>query len=213
MESRAIKIKAPMNKKLALKVIPGHFATSNSHINLYIDLTTMKTTHSEAMEAAKIIGKQYVTSTAVDTIVCLDGCEIIGAYLAQELSNAGIMSMNAQQAIYIVSPVYNTNGQMVFRENNQPAVFNKNILLLAGAVTTGDTIQRSIECIKYYGGRIQAISAIFSAISRVDEISVHSIFKSKDLPDYTSYHVGECPMCKDNRKLEAIVNSYGYMKL
>ena len=213
MERRAIKINAPMNKKLTLKVIPGHFATSNSHINLYIDLTTMKTTQSEAMEAAKMIAKQYVTRTAVDTIVCLDGCEIIGAYLAQELSNAGIMSMNAQQTIFIVSSVYNTNGQMVFRENNQPAIYEKNILLLAGSATTGDTIQKSIECIKYYGGRIQAISAIFSAVNKVDDIPVHSIFKSKDLPDYTSYHVGECPMCKDNRKLEAIVNSYGYMKL
>ncbi len=213
MERRAIKINAPMNKKLALKVIPGHFATSNSHINLYIDLTTMKTAQSEAMEAAKVISKQYVTSTAVDTIVCLDGCEIIGAYLAQELSNAGIMSMNAQQTIYIVSPVYNTNGQMVFRENNQPAVYEKNILLLAGSATTGDTIQKSIESIKYYGGKIQAISAIFSAVNKVDGIPVHSIFKPKDLPDYTSYHVGECPMCKENRKLEAIVNSYGYMKL
>ncbi len=213
MERRAIKINAPMNKKLDLKVIPGHFATSNSHINLYIDLTTMKTTQREAMEAAKVIGKQYVTSTAVDTIVCLDGCEIIGAYLAQELSSSGIMSMNSQQTIHIVSPVFNTNGQMVFRENNQPSIYEKNILLLAGAVTTGDTIQRSIESIKYYGGKIQAISAIFSAVSKVDELTVHSIFKSKDLPDYTSYHVGECPMCKENRKLEAIVNSYGYMKL
>lgn len=213
MERRAIKINAPMNKKLDLKVIPGHFATSNSHINLYIDLTTMKTTQREAMEAAKVIGKQYVTSTAIDTIVCLDGCEIIGAYLAQELSSSGIMSMNSQQTIHIVSPVFNTNGQMVFRENNQPSIYEKNILLLAGAVTTGDTIQRSIESIKYYGGKIQAISAIFSAVSKVDELTVHSIFKSKDLPDYTSYHVGECPMCKENRKLEAIVNSYGYMKL
>jgi orotate phosphoribosyltransferase len=42
MESRAIKIFSPMSKTLALKVIPGHFATSNSHINQYIDLTTMK---------------------------------------------------------------------------------------------------------------------------------------------------------------------------
>ncbi len=213
MESRAIKIYAPMNKKLALKVIPGHFATSNSHINLYIDLTTMKTRQSEAIEAAKVISKQYVTSTVVDTIVCLDGCEIIGAYLAQELSNAGIMSMNAHQTIYVVSPVYNTNGQMVFRENNQSAIFGKHILLLVGSATTGDTLRKSIECIKYYGGRIQGISAIFSAVNKVDDVPVYSIFKSKDLPDYESYHVGECPMCQENRKLEAIVNGYGYTKM
>ena len=26
-----------------MKVIPGHFVTPNSHINYYIDMTTMKT--------------------------------------------------------------------------------------------------------------------------------------------------------------------------
>lgn len=213
METRAIKIFAPMSKKIALKVIPGHFATSNSHINLYIDLTTMKTRQSEAAEAAKILAKQYIISTLVDTIVCLDGCEVIGAYLAQELSLSGIMSMNAHQTIYIIAPEFNTNGQMVFRENIQPLVYGKNILLLAGSTTTGDTLRKSIECIQYYGGVMQGISSIFSAVDSVDDIKVNSIFKPKDLPDYASYNIGECPLCDTKQRLEAIVNGYGYMKL
>jgi len=129
METRAIKIYAPMNKKINLKVIPGHFATSSSHINLYIDLTTMKSRQSEAADAAAVIAKQYINNVVVDTIVCLDGCEVIGAFLAEELSKAGIRSMNAHQTIYIITPEFNTNGQMIFRENNQPAVYNKNIVL------------------------------------------------------------------------------------
>jgi orotate phosphoribosyltransferase len=213
MESRAIKIFAPMNKKIALKVIPGHFATSNSHINLYIDLTTMKTRQSEATEAAKVMAKQYVNSTVVDTIVCLDGCEVIGAFLAQELSNAGIRSMNEHQTIYIITPEFNTNGQMIFRENFQPAVYNKNILLLAASATTGDTLRKSIDCIKYYSGIVQGISAIFSAVDFVEGIQVNSIFKTKDLPDYKSYRIDECPLCSAKHRLEAIVNGYGYMKL
>ncbi len=213
METRAIKIFAPMSKKIALKVIPGHFATSNSHINLYIDLTTMKTRQSEASEAARILAKQYIISTLIDTIVCLEGSEVIGAFLAQELSNSGFMSMNEHQTIYITSPTYNTNGQMMFQENIQPLIHNKNILLLAGSTTTGDTLKRSIECIQYYNGMIQGISSIFSAVDCVDNIKVHSIFKPKDLPDYASYPIGECPMCEAKHKLEAIVNGYGYMKL
>lgn len=213
MESRAIKIYAPMNKKIALKVIPGHFATNNSHINQYIDLTTMKSRQSEAAEAARVLAKQYVNSTVVDTIVCLEGCEVIGAYFAQELSGAGIMSMNAHQTIYIITPVFNTNGQMIFRDNNQSAVFNKHIVLLAGSATTGDTLKRSIDCIKYYGGIVEGISAIFSAVEKVEDIAVHSIFKAKDIPDYRSYAIGECPMCNSKQRLEAIVNGYGYAKL
>lgn len=213
MESRAIKIYAPLNKKISLKVMPGHFATSNSHINLYIDLTSMKTRQKEAEEAARVMAKQYVNTTVVDTIVCLDGCEVIGAFLAQELSGAGIRSMNAHQTIYIITPVFNTNGQMIFRENNQPAVYDKNILLLAASATTGDTLRKSIDCIQYYGGKIQAISAIFSAVEKVDDHMVNSIFRAKDLPDYKSYVIGECPMCNEKQRLEAIVDGYGYMKL
>ncbi len=213
MESRALKIYAPMNKKIALKVIPGHFATSNSHINQYIDLTSMKTRQSEAAEAARIMAKQYVNSTVVDTIVCLDGCEVIGAFLAQELSSSGICSMNAHQTIYIIAPEYNTNGQMILRNNNQPAVYDKHILLLAASATTGDTLKRSLDCIQYYGGLIQGISCIFSAVEQVDNVAVNSIFKAKDLPDYRSYNIGECPMCIAKQRLEAIVNGYGYMKL
>jgi orotate phosphoribosyltransferase len=213
MESRATKIYAPMNKKIALKVIPGHFATSNSHINLYIDLTTMKTRQNEAAEAARVMAKQYLNSTVVDTIVCLDECEVIGAFMAQELSIAGIRSMNAHQTIYIISPEYNTNGQMIFRENNQSAVYGKHILLLAASATTGDTLRRSLDCIHYYGGLIEGVSAIFSAVDFVDNVAVNSIFKTKDLPDYKSYTIGECPMCKAKHRLEAIVNGYGYMKL
>ena len=213
MESRANRILAPMNKKIALKVIPGHFATNNSHINLYIDLTTMKSRQNEALEAAKIMAKQYMTTTVVDTIVCLDGCEVIGAYLAQELSGTGVMSMNAHQTVYIISPTFNTVGQMVIRENNLSSVYSKHIILLAGSATTGDTLRRSIDCIKYYGGLVQGISAIFSAVDKVDDVNVHSIFKPKDLPDYQSFAIGDCPLCSAKQKLEAIVNGYGYMKL
>jgi orotate phosphoribosyltransferase len=202
-----------MNKKINLKVIPGHFATSSSHINLYIDLTTMKSRQSEAAEAAAVIAKQYINSVVVDTIVCLDGCEVIGAFLAEELSKAGIRSMNAHQTIYIISPEYNTNGQMIFRQNNQPAVYGKNVLLLAASATTGDTLRRSLDCIQYYGGRVQGISAIFSAVDMIDNIHVNSIFKAKDLPDYKSYNINECPLCAAKLRLEAIVDSNGYVKL
>jgi orotate phosphoribosyltransferase len=168
---------------------------------------------NEAAEAARILAKQYVNGTIVDTIVCLDGCEVVGAFLAQELSGAGFRSMNMHQTIYIITPEFNTNGQMIFRNNNQPSVYNKNILLLAASATTGDTLRKSLDCIQYYGGIIQGISAIFSAVDKIDSISVHSIYTAKDIPDYRSYSIGECPMCKSKQRLEAIVNGHGYMKL
>lgn len=213
MENRSIKIHAPKSKKISLKVIPGHFATYHSHINLYIDLTTAKTRLSEAYETARVMAVQYVNNVVIDTIVCMDGCEVIGAFLAQELTKAGIRSMNAHQTIYIISPEFNTNGQMIFRESNQSAIYGKRILLLVASVTTGDTIRRSLECIRYYGGIANGISAIFSAVDEVEGLTVHTIFRTKDLPDYQSFRIHECPLCQSGQRLEAIVNGYGYMRL
>jgi orotate phosphoribosyltransferase len=102
---------------------------------------------------------------------------------------------------------------MIFRNNLQPAVYGKNILLLAASATTGDTLKRSLECIRYYGGMVQGISTIFSAVDKIDGNLVNSIFTAKDIPDYRSYNIGECPLCKGKQRLEAIVNGYGYMKL
>ena len=42
MENRMKKIQSHANKNVALRVIPGHFATNHSHINYYVDLTIMK---------------------------------------------------------------------------------------------------------------------------------------------------------------------------
>lgn len=213
MESRSIKIHAPTSKKISLKVIPGHFATSNSHINLYIDLTSAKTRMSEAAETARVMAMQYVNNVVIDTIVCLDNCDVIGGFLAQELTAAGIRSMNAHQTMYIISPEYNTNGQMIFRDCNQGAVFNKKILLLVASVTTGDTVRKSLECIRYYGGAVNGISAIFSAVDQVEGVKINTIFRKKDLPDYQSFDTSQCPLCQSGQKLDAIVNGYGYMRL
>lgn len=213
MESRAIKFNAPMNNNIALKVIPGHFATNYSHINYYIDMTSLKTRQNEAAEVAKSLAHNFSNDVIIDTIVCMDGCEVIGGFLAMELSNAGILSMNAHKTIYIISPEYNSNGQMIFRENNQPAIVGKNILLLVASVTTGSTIGKCLECIQYYGGKIQGIAAIFSMLDKIDGVRIDTIFKEKDIPGYKNYNITECPFCKAKQKVEAIVNGYGYVKL
>ena len=184
-----------------MKVIPGHFVTPNSHINYYIDMTTMKTRQSEAKAAARAMASTYAATTIVDTIVCMDGMEVIGAYLADELTQAGIMSMNAHKTIYVYSPEFDNRGQMIFRENSEMMIKGKHVLLLLASATTGQTILRAGESIDYYGGTVVGIT------------QVHSLYKIQDLPDYRSYTASDCKMCKDHIPIDAICNSFGYSKL
>ena len=213
METKMFKIYARSDDRIQLKIYPGHFATPQSHITHYLDMTTMKSRCSEAQRIAQALSANYETSIPIDTIVCMDGLEVIGAYLAEDLSRAGVLSMNAHQTIYVTSPEYNSVGQMIFRDNVQMMIGGKNVLILTGSVTTGETLHRAIESILYYGGKIRGIAAIFSAVSKIADMPIHSIFQQKDNPDYGTYPSQDCPLCRNRQKIDAIVSSYGYSKL
>lgn len=212
-ENQAMKVYSSYNNNISIKVVPGHFATNHSHITHYIDMTTLKSRQSMARAAAKSIAGKYVGTTVVDTIVCMDGTEVIGSYLAEELTNFGIMSMNQHKAMYVVTPEFNSVGQMIFRDNLQPMIKGKHILFLLASATTGRTIERSLECVTYYGGIVAGISAIFSANDVIAGQQVHTLFKMSDIPEYKTYSHNQCPHCQSGKKIEAIVNSYGYSRL
>lgn len=211
--TNALKIYSQYNNLIALNVTPGHFATSSSHINYYIDMTTLKARSKEAKAVAKAMIQEYSTEVVIDTIICLDGTDIIGAYLADELNERGFMTANTHDSIYILTPEQNSSGQLMFRANHMSMIQGKNILVLLATATTGKTVKTALECIEYYGGNIAGVSAIFSAASEINGQPVHSIFTSADIPDYATYKTSDCPLCQGKCPIDAIVNSFGYAKL
>ena len=118
MENRMIKLRAKGTNNVTLKVIPGHFATNHSHINYYIDITTLKTRESEAMAVAKNLVQKYVSTTIVDTIVCLDGLTInkaIEAILYYGGTVAGISAIFSA-----IDEVNDYHINAVFRKDDVP---------------------------------------------------------------------------------------------
>lgn len=207
-------VKLPTGKtNLMLRVSKGHFATSHSHINYYIDVTLTKSRLSEARAAAAELVKEYTLNTIVDTILCLDGTEVIGACMASELTKAGYTNMNAHQTIYVVTPEHTVGSQLLFRENTSPMIANKHVLVVAASVTTGYTVESAVEAINYYGGIPVGVAAIFATCKECAGFEVSSIFDPNDLPDYESYDSHNCPWCKAGQKIDALVNSFGYSSL
>ncbi|HBZ03955.1 MAG TPA: orotate phosphoribosyltransferase [Lachnospiraceae bacterium] len=203
------KINSPYNNLINLKVMQGHFATTSSHINYYIDLTTLKARANEAKAVAKSMSHEYLATTIVDTIVCLDGTNVIGAYLADALTDSGIMSMNQHGTMYITTPEVNSVGQMTFKDDVVPMIRNRHVLLLLSTITTGHTTEQAIECIQYYGGTLAGVSSIFSAIDSIQGYDIHSIFHVNDIEGYASYNSHECPFCKAGIPLDGLVSAGG----
>ena len=200
-------------KGVPLRIARGHFATNHSHINYYIDITYQKTRLSEAKAVAKHLVNYFNTSTLVDTILCLDGTAVIGTCLAEELTSSGFRSINTHNTVYVVEPEYNANSQMIFRDNIQPMIRGKHVLVLMASVTTGFTAKRSIEAIGYYGGQVAGVASLYSAVEEVGGHTVRSVYNVNDLPEYASYDYRECPYCKAGRKIDALVNSFGFSEL
>lgn len=234
---KAVKIYSKDHPALALKVTKGHFSSDRFHINYYIDMTDLKMRQRNAEEVAKVIVEKYVkrvtltpviglvseamnqmaatnaTKAPIDTIICMDGCEAIGAYIAKELSEVGFATTNTHKTTYILTPEFDSTGQMVVRENIKPMLKGKHVLVVLATAMSGHTIAKSLRCISSYGGIVEGISCIFSAISEIEGHPVNSVFEASDLEGFRLSEPDNCPDCKAGVKLDAIVNSYGYTVL
>lgn len=198
---------------LYLNYNKGHFVTNHSHSNYYIDITTQKSCLSEAKAVAKALLPTYKMSIMVDTILCLDGMEVIGTCLAEMLTRSDYSSVNSNKDISILAPEYTTGNQLIFRDNNVSMINGKNVLILAANVVTGYTSLTAIEAINYYGGRVAGIASVFAAVSECGGVAVTSAFDTADLPDYSSTTAMECPMCKRKERIDALINNFGCSKL
>ena len=200
-------------KNLFLRVVKGHFATSNSHSNYYIDVVAQKSRLTEARAVAEELCSYYNASTIVDTILCLDGTEVIGTCLANQLTKSSFMNINAHNTVYVVTPETTTSSQLLFRDNLVPMIAGKHVLILAVSVASGNTVRGAMEAIKYYGGTTVGVASIFATKEEIDGVTVHSAFNPNDLDDYMVAPSHECPMCKKGEKIDALVNCHGYSKL
>lgn len=201
-------------KNLHLRVAKGHFASTHSHTNYYIDVSAQKSRLSEAKAVATELCEGYnYSSTIIDTILCLDGTEVIGTCLANELTKQSFSNINSHQTIYVVTPEFTSGSQIMFRDNIVPMIKGKHVLVLAVSVASGVTALSAIDAIKYYGGDVVGISAIFSTNSTCGGYEVNSVFNPKDIDDYFNTSAHECPLCKQDKKIDALINSHGYSKI
>ena len=72
---------------------------------------------------------------------------MIGAFLARHLSKNDYFSINRDKNINVVTPEYDSNGQLIFRDNLTPMISGKDVLILISTVNSGKTARRAVECV------------------------------------------------------------------
>lgn len=198
---------------VTLRVAQGHFATRNSHTNYFIDVTRQQSCLQEADAVAQQLAQRLASSTMVDTILCMDGTRVIGTCLARKLTESSYNSVNSGKEIYLLRENVSAGGKLIFRENARFMLEGKNVLLLLASITTGSTVEKGMRCIQYYGGSVAGVASIYSHLKEVSGTPVASLFDTEDLPGYASYPQQDCPLCREGKEVDAIIDKYGYEKL
>ena len=206
---KAYKIRTK-GKNLFLRVVKGHFMKSNGHMNYYIDVTMQKCRLSEAHAVADELISQYNNNMIIDTILCLDEMQVVATCMAEKLTNSGFRNLNSNQTIYILTPEKISSGCFIFRDESIPMIAGKNVLILTSSVATGRTTSAAINAVKYYGGRVTGLASIYSAVNECGGLPVYSAFDASDLDGYYCVPAHECPLCKEGKNVDGVVNSYGF---
>jgi orotate phosphoribosyltransferase len=212
MDDKFFTVSSQKNPRITVRAVAGHFATNSAHRSHYIDIFDLMSGASAARDAARELAVPYLANTFVDAIVYMDSTEILAAFLADELLQAGMSVMNEGGEIHLLTPMSSTDGHFIFHQNVQEKIKNKNVVLLVASLSTGATVSRMQECLSYYGCKLAGISAIFSAYSELDGMVIHSLFDCADIPGYHFYQPSECRMCQEGMKIDAIISSEGYTK-
>lgn len=207
-------ITSPRNDRVFIHVMQGHFISSNNHINYYIGTSDVKHNHNVSVDTAMLLAEYYATNDIhIDTVLCLYETQALGAYLAHEISRPSMLTPNPDQDVFVVGSEYDAAGNLIFRDNLRRMINGKNVLILISCITSGRTVERAMESVQYYGGRVAGVSAVFSAIDSIAGVHVNTIFNKDDVPGYAAYPAHNCPLCQAGMPVDAISNGYGYSKM
>lgn len=197
------------NPDLFLKIHKGHFATSHSHTNYFIDVAPNKAGLREAKAVGNSLAEKFRLTTPVDTILCLDNTEVIGAFLAHALTKADRYNVNENKDVFVLTPEHTAGSQLFFRDNTAPMIAGKAVLILVASLVTGYTAQSAVEAVRYFGGEPVGIAAIFSTSNHIQGLQVQSVFGTDSMPGYMTSSAVACPLCRRGEKLTALVNTFG----
>ena len=191
----------------------GHFATRNSHINYFIDVTAQKYSLKGCRAVAQELANQLQYQFPVDSILCMDGTSAVGACLARKLTQQGGRSLSEGDDMYIIKGELDGKGNLIFRDNARFMLEGKRVLILMCSLTTGTTALQGKQSVEYYGGSVVGVASIYAAIHELEGLPVVSVFDTNVIQDYASYPSQECPMCRAGLPIDAVVNTFGFSKI
>lgn len=214
MDKPVYTITSNRDERVFIHAMPGHFVSTSSHMNYYVGTSDIKHNHDVSVDAAMLLSQYYIERNInIDTVLCLYETQVLGAYIAHELSRPNMLNPNPGNKVYTLGSEYDNAGNLIFRDNLKKLINGRDVLILISCITSGKTVERAMESVAYYGGKVAGVSAIFSFQDKINGMDINTIFTKEELPAYEAYAPHDCPHCRAGERVDAITNGYGYSLL
>lgn len=170
----------------------GHFfLTSGRHSDLYINKDSIFC----IPELFRII--VYETKKSIEEylnkIDIITGPAIAGSILAGVLS-LGIFGCNK---IFVYPEKH--EGTMIFRRGYDKIVKGKNVWITEDIITTGRSVENTIDAVTFNGGNVIGVSCIWN---KGNYLPSTGVLISLIYEEVKSYLPVDCPQCKERIKLQ-----------
>ncbi|MDD2955337.1 MAG: hypothetical protein PHD67_03355 [Oscillospiraceae bacterium] len=178
---------------LYLTVTREHAAEPGCHMNRRVGTAGLRHSGKLAREAARLLAAPYQAGALVELILCEQGCEVVGSFLACELSGGNALSLNRGCDIRVAA----------FRwEEERPVLLEpeplsgQSVLLLADRLFPPD---KALCCAQWAAAQEAALSgvcALFGTPGKVGWRRVHCLFSAVEVPGFHFWPEEECPLCR-----------------
>jgi orotate phosphoribosyltransferase len=164
----------------------GHFLlTSGRHSDTYINKNLITT---DGILFNIVMIKLMCNTLEFKEYNMITGPATAGAVLA-----AALAIMQNRAFIYPEKEMYGNDFNMKFKRGYDKIMRGKNILLIEDIITTGGSVQKTIDSIEENGGNLIGVLAIWN---RSGWKPAHYKIKSLINDPVQSWAEDECPLCK-----------------
>lgn len=163
----------------------GHFELKSlKHSGTYCNLKKLSLFPKSMVEVCKILSDKITSEINSDNIDVVVG-PAVGAIIP-----AFLVASNISKSFNFTEK---SDGGMRFRDKEN--IFGKNILVIEDVVTTGGTIQQTIDAIKLCGGNVVCVAVIVDRSAGEADFGV-TLISGLEL-NFPVHLLEDCPICQE----------------
>ena len=179
-------------KKTGAVITDSHIVgTSGRHMSIYINKDYLLPHTAEASRICQLLAEQN-KDLDVDLVAApVVAGAILGHQVARylsEIQGKEVLSAYADKT---------DEGPLVFKRGYDELVKNKKVLVIEDTVATGLSVNKMIDVVKKFEGKIKAMSVIVNRVPKeINSTTLGIPFSALTEIAAETYEEKDCPMCK-----------------